>query len=635
MFSIKYTNLFPAIVLILLFALVGKVKAQENALSLDELMASQQISGPLVWLEDGERVMYKIGGAISLINVIDKSSESLPSFSLGGTGHFLRSQNIKLSPQGDQFAYVSNKEGNPEIWLHSVGSGEDRKLTNLGQAAINALSWSSDGTWITFSGNRYGNYDIWKVSVDSGQVHRMTSGDLYEVYPSFTPDGNHILYVKLNKAWTTHDVIKIDAKDASNPQTLVQDKDFFDYHYGAAFGFPEISPDGDRFLFRSQRSGWINYWVQSLDGGKATPLHQEQADQSNAMWSPDGSKVLFTSNHNGTHVLNVASMTDDSNTKLVDPKMGVVSEASWSPDGKRIIYALETPASPNDIFVVNSDGSNQRQLTNAAPMDNYQQRLTQPKKINYESTDGLTISAYLYEPPKPGTYPGIMWIHGGPTGQFNDTFQPEVQYFVNNGYVVLQPNIRGSSGYGKAFEKANQKCWGHCDLEDVRKGVEYLKTLDKIDPDEMGIHGTSYGGIMSMAAAAFAPDLFQASVPASGYGDWVSFYHNPNELRHYKLSNYELGPFGENEDIWKAASAIYSVDQIKTPMFLVHGEGKYPPSPQSEQFAKELEAHYKTFKYKAYPNENYYVRGKENRIQMLQDIREFLDKFLKGNVITH
>jgi dipeptidyl aminopeptidase/acylaminoacyl peptidase len=68
---------------------------------------------------------------------------------------------------------------------------------------------------------------------------------------------------------------------------------------------------------------------------------------------------------------------------------------------------------------------------------------------------------------------------------------------------------------------------------------------------------------------------------------------------------------------------------------LVHGEGKYPPSPQSEQFAKELEAHYKTFKYKAYPNENYYVRGKENRIQMLQDIQEFLDKFLKDDVITH
>lgn len=610
--------------------------AQQQSLNIDQLLSIEsEVSGDVQWTKEGNKILFKGGGGLSLVDVEEKFTRKVQPITLGKAGHFLSSQNISLSPDGDLVAYISDKGGNPEIWLHSLDRGSGRQLTNLGQSGLNALSWSPDGSWIAFSGNRYGNYDVWKVSVESGEIHQMTSDDLYEVNPSWTPDGNRIIYVKLNNEWTNHDIISINVEDASGKIILERDTDFFDYGYGRTFGFVQVSPSGDDMLFRSHRSGWINYWVKPIDGGEARQVFQEEADQSNAQWSPDGSKILFTSNYNGTHHLNVVSASGGGQKTLVGPDMGVVSNPSWSPDGKQVVYTFETPTSPKDIYVINSDGSNRRQLTYSLPVGNYQQRLVKPEKVKYESTDGYTISGYLYEPGEPGNYPGIMWIHGGPTSQYNDTFQQHVQYFVNNGYVVLQPNIRGSSGYGKDFEKANQKCWGHCDLEDVRAGVDYLKTLSNINPQKMGIHGTSYGGIMSMAAAAFAPNLFQASVPSSGYGDWVSFYHNPNELRHYKLSNYELGTFEESEEIWRKASAIYSVDQIKTPMFLVHGEGKYPPSPQSEQFAKELEAHYKTFEYKAYPNENYYVYGKENRKQMLKDIHEFFDKFLKDDVITH
>lgn len=611
-------------------------EAQQEKLNIDQLLSiSSSVSGDVQWTRDGNKILFKSGDGLSLADVEEKYIQHIEPLSLGRAGHFLSSQHIKLSPAGDLIAYISNKGGNPEVWLHSLESGNGRQLTNLGQAGLNALNWSPDGEWIAFSGNRYGNYDVWKVSVESGQIHQMTDDNLYEVNPSWTPDGERILYVKLNDEWTDHDVISIHSDDASERTILEQDNDFFDYGYGRTFGFAEISPDGENFLFRSHRSGWINYWMKSIDGGNARPVYREEADQSNASWSPDGTRILFTSNYDGTHKLNVVRVSDGSRTTIVDPEMGVVNDPVWSPNGEQIAYTLETPTTPKDLFIVDSNGRNARQLTYSMPAGDYSERLVEPKKIKYQSTDGFTISAYLYEPEEPGNYPGIMWIHGGPTSQYNDTFQQHVQYFVNNGYVVMQPNIRGSSGYGIDFEKANQRCWGHCDMEDVRAGVEYLKQLPNINPDKMGIHGTSYGGIMSMAAVAFEPDLFQASIPASGYGDWVSFYHNPNELRHYKLSNYELGTFQENEDIWRKASAIYEIDQVKTPVFLVHGIGKYPPSPQSEQFAKELEAHYKTFKYTAYPNENYYVYGKENRRQMLLDMHEFLDKFLKDNVIKH
>jgi len=633
--TIKWTTYIILVICISLSSL-SIVTAQQNDLNIDQLLSiSSQVSGDVQWTNDGNKILFKSGDGLSLVDVDEKYIQQIKPIILGKAGHFQHSQNISISPNGDMIAYISDKGGNPEVWLHSLKTGDERQITNLGQAGLNALRWSPNGDWIAFSGNRYGNYDIWKVSVNTGEIHQMTNDDLYEVNPSWTPDGNRIIYVKLNDEWTDHDVISINSRDASDAITHVEDKDFFDYGYGRTFGFVEVSPNGETLLFRSHRSGWINFWTIPLDGGEARPVYQEEADQSDASWSPDGSRILFTSNYNGTHKLNVVRASDGSNMTLIDPGMGVVSDPVWSPDGDQIAYTLETPTTPKDIFVVDNDGRNIRQLTYSMPAGDYSERLVEPKKIKYQSDDGLTISAYLYEPDEPGNYPGIMWIHGGPTSQYHDTFQQHVQYFVKNGYVVLQPNIRGSSGYGKEFEKANQKCWGHCDMEDVRAGVEYLKSLPNINPDKMGIHGTSYGGIMSMAAVAFEPDLFQASIPASGYGDWVSFYHNPNELRHYKLSNYELGTFEENEDIWRKASAIYQIDQVKTPVFLVHGIGKYPPSPQSEQFAKELEAHYKTFEYVAYPNENYYVYGMENRRQMLQDMHVFFDKFLKDGVIQH
>jgi dipeptidyl aminopeptidase/acylaminoacyl peptidase len=125
---------------------------------------------------------------------------------------------------------------------------------------------------------------------------------------------------------------------------------------------------------------------------------------------------------------------------------------------------------------VNVDGGTARQLTHSQPAAT-ERALVTPQKVSYRS-DSLTIAAYLYTPPAaaPGQrFPGILYIHGGPTGQFSDNFQYQAQFLARMGYVVLAPNIRGSSGYGFAFEKANDPCWTICDLRDVAAGVEFLK----------------------------------------------------------------------------------------------------------------------------------------------------------------
>lgn len=618
----------------------GEARAQPASpeaepLSLDQLLEISSVVGGETprWSPDGSRILFvsALTGGLATLHPAGGHPVRVP-VEMGEAGHFLARQEPRWSPDGRWVSWISARTGDQELWLWSPEDGRELQLTRLG-ARINSYSWSPDGRSVAVAGDRHGGYDIWRISVPDGRAERLTRDGRYEVFPSWAPDGR-ILYVRLDDTWADHEVLEIPA-EGGEPRLVVEDTDFFDYQAGGKFGYPQASPDGRQVMFRSHRSGWINYWMVPRQGGEPRPVAAAEADQSDASWSPDGRWIAYTENQDGTHELRIVRSSGGEPRVLVAPEgMGVVSRPAWSPDGGRISYTLGTPTAPNDLYVVEVENGRTTRLTRSTPEGNLERRLVVPEKVTYPSTDGHEISAYLYRPPEwavgeGGKVPGLLWIHGGPTGQFHDSFQQHVQYFVQRGYAVLLPNIRGSSGYGKAFEDANNGCWGRCDMEDVEAGVEFLRTLPEVDPELMGITGTSYGGCMSIAALAFAPDLFQASIPLSGYADWIHFY-GEQELRHIKLLDYELGPLDGNEELYRNLSAIYFVDRVKTPTFLIHGEGRFPRSTASKDFAEALEKHYKPFEYKAYPNENYYVYGRENRRQMLQDMLAFLDLYLKG-----
>lgn len=631
------------------FALIGltstanPVAGQDtpDILSVDQLLSIDSvISGTPHWSPDGERILItsSVGGGLVTLPPAGGFPTRVP-ITLGGAGHFLASQMPGWSPTGDWISYISNKSGAPEIWIWSTADGREVRLTNLG-ARINSMTWSPDERQIAFAGDRHGNYDVWTVSVPDGDVQRLTTDKRYEVFPTWTPDSQQILYVRLDDRWADHDVIAIDA-NGEDAHTVVRDVDFFDYGAGTRFGYPRVSPDGAMVLFPSHRSGWINYWTIPMDGGEPRRIAPADADQHDARWSPDGRSVVFTENHDGNYDLRIVPAAGGAPRVIAAHEWGRVSSPDWSPDGEHIAFTMATITRPADLFVVSTtdEDATPRPLTHSMPAGDFEARLIVPEKVRYASSDGYSIAAYLYRPPtaRPDArVPGIVWVHGGPTGQYRDMLQPfgnggsgDAQFFAQRGYAVLLPNIRGSSGYGKAFEDGNNGCWGVCDLEDVVAGAEYLKSLPYVNPDRMGITGTSYGGIMSMNAVTEAPDAFQAAIPASGYADWVHFSRGENELRHIKLLEYELGPLETSEELWRRASAIHGVANVSAPVFLVHGVGRYPGSDQSELFAQGLRNHYKPFKYTTYDDEPYYVLSPANRRQLFLDMLAFFDQYLK------
>ena len=596
---------------------------------------------PPTWSPDGSQ--------ISFLGSVPGGSLGLWSINPGGGSPQLLVNDVsvsgqpKWSPHGEYLAYISTKGGDsPEIWLWSRQTQKDVQLTHMGENIL-SMNWSPDGTRIAFSNGRYGNQDVYVVTAPGGKVLRLTSDSRYELFPSWTPDGRQIVFDRLDEAWVRHDLMVMPS-DGSSPPHALAEADYFDYRIGAEFGYAPVAPDGQRILFRSERSGWMNYWTVPISGGVPRPLAAESAEQSEAAWSPDGKWVAYVANRNGTAGLYVVAAAGGAPRALVNPSVGIVANIAWSPDSGQLSYTLEEPTAPAELFTVNLQTARVTQLT--SPYSSLpRQELAQPRKITYPSADGYTISAYLYEPRnlKPEEKaPGIMWVHGGPHGQWKDSYQPEVQFFVDRGYAVLLPNIRGSTGYGKDFRESIKGCWGHCDLQDVLAGVAYLKRQPYVNAAEMGIHGVSYGGIMTMYAITFAPGVFQAAIPESGYGDWVTFHEWANSLSDMQLITHDLGSFPENQKVLQHSSAIFSVAQVTTPAFIIQGADNIPnpwrpaerSNPEALDFAHALGAHSKLYRYKAYPNNGYYINSFETTQRKLEDMLAFFDQYLKDDLQT-
>jgi dipeptidyl aminopeptidase/acylaminoacyl peptidase len=587
--------------------------------------------GPF-WAPDGSRIYFgsSLGGIWALA-----PGGGAPQ----RVGRDINANLVRLAPRGDQLAFLSDKSGNPEIWLWSLAGGTERRLTNLG-ARINAFSWSPDGRQLAFSALQFGQFDLYTVEVATGRTTRVTTDERYETYPVWLPDGQSLVYVRSDDRWADHDVMVVSAR-GGDARVVASDRDFFDYGTigtRSRMGYPLVSPDGRSVLFRSHRSGWINYWVAPIAGGAVRPLATESADQSDARWSPDGRWVVFASLENGTQQLKVVAAGGGAARAVTTHPAGVAGSVEWSPDGARLAYTYGTSTRPQDLYTVPVAGGPPTRLTVSLDPA-IEATMVTPEKVRYQS-DQWTITGYLFQPPGAGpgrTVPAVLYIHGGPTGQFSDGYLAQAQFLAQAGYVVLAPNIRGSSGYGKPFEDANNPCWTHCDLRDVVAGVEFVKRLPAVDRAAIGITGNSYGGIMSMAAVAHAPGVFQASAPQSGYANWISFQDYNTELQHTKLNAYEWGPYPDSAAVYRRNSSIFAAHRVTTPVFLIQGEEVAPPwrpgvypIPASLEFAHALDRLNKVVKLKTYPGGSYYVSGRENARQVLLDIDEFFQQHLRA-----
>ncbi|HKI27699.1 MAG TPA: S9 family peptidase [Candidatus Sulfotelmatobacter sp.] len=580
------------------------------------------------------------------------------------------------SPDGKTVAFISNMSGRNNIWLVSADGGWPVQLTISDQRQT-APAWSPDGKWIAYQSDYDGDeqWDIFLVSPKTGKVVNLTqTRDIAESNPKWSSDGRFLAYEVKPKASAAYEIDVYDTvlrelkhittntpqdKGNSNPiwskdgkyivYTQDQAKGTDSNIYIAAvetgkstlltphtgeqrFSADDISPDGQRVLLTSNgANGYENIGLLDVASKKIQWLSQYRWEIRGRTFSPDGKYVTFTANVDGNEDIYVHDLASGKATALPTSK-GLNEPAggrsAFSADGQRLLYYHNGPTEPGDLWVYDLGTGKSQQLTHSLVGGVRSEDMVEPYLVHYPSRDGKwTISAFLYVPynmARNGQNAAIVYIHGGPAGQTMNSFNRFIQFAVNQGYMVLAPNYRGSTGYGKEFEQANLFDMGGGDLQDVLAGVDWIKQTGHLDPKKIAVMGASYGGYLSMMAVTKAPEVWAAGVPIVPFVNWFTEIQNEDpELRESDLAT--MGDPAKNKALYEERSPINFVDQIKAPLMLLAG-GHDPRCPKSEaqQVVDAIKKRGGTVDFKVYENEGHGFARVENQIDAYKRVADFL-----------
>jgi dipeptidyl aminopeptidase/acylaminoacyl peptidase len=580
------------------------------------------------------------------------------------------------SPDGKTIAFISNISGRNNLWLVPAEGGWPAQLTISDQRQT-APAWSPDGKWIAYQSDYDGDeqWDIFFVSPKTGQVVNITNTrEIAEESPTWSPDGRYLAYIVKPK---TSSVFEIDVFDTlmretrhltsgtprdkynvgpiwshdgkwiayTQQQAKGTDSNIFVVevatgkntlltpHEGEQlYSANDFSADGKRLLITSNAgNGYDNVGLLDIASKKIDWLTRDKWEISGGNFSPDGKSVTWTANVDGNTNIYLHDLTSNKTTSLPLPK-GVNTlggaESSFTRDGLRLLYYHNGPNTPNDLWVYSLVGTTSHQVTHSLVAGVHSADMVEPFLVHYPSRDGKwTISAFVYMPynlPRQAVSPAIVYVHGGPTAQTVNSFNRFTQYVANQGYIVIAPNYRGSTGYGKEFQQANLFDMGGGDLQDVLAAADWIKQTGYVDPKKLILMGGSYGGYMTMMGVTKAPDVWAAGVPIVPFVNWFTEIENEDPI----LQQSDLATMGDplkNKALYEDRSPINFIDQVKAPLLLLAG-GHDPRCPKTEtqQVVDAIEKRGGVVEHKIYENEGHGFARVENQIDAYKHAAEFL-----------
>jgi dipeptidyl aminopeptidase/acylaminoacyl peptidase len=609
--------------------------AQEgNQLTLQDLLAVEPI-GESSLSPDGKTIAFVQSGQIFLLPAEGGWPVPLTSTQGGKSG-------LDWSPDSKRVAYASQGS----IWVVSAAGGVPRRLTNAPagggdprQATDRAPRWSPQGRWILFQSGRRGSNSLLVVSADGNTTSFLTSAKEEAENGRWSPSGDAIVYVARDKECFSGrlELLKFDAHAGQNsgePLTLYTAP--VDRGGGWSIRDAVWSPDGKILATVLQNSGWNHlYLLPAKAGAEPRQITYGAFEDEDPSFSPDGKSIAFVSNRGlleATNLWVIPINGGEAHQVASFDVPGVSSDAQWAPDSRSIYFHRQSPTESTDLLVQDLTAKiPARYLTHTTPR-NFSAAAQVPERVTWKSKDDTEIAGLLFTPPGNKSdvkLPAVVWVHGGPEGQ--DVYRADVwaQYLAQAGYVVLEPNYRGSTGYGEHFRNLNVEDSNGGEVDDVAAGAQYLVARGLADPARLAIGGGSHGGTMTAYMVVHYPDLFAAAIELYGVVDRQLFVERTNPTSAVRWMMKMGGAPNEKPEVYRRANVLLQVDKIKTPLLVMHGENdpQVPPA-DSALFVKALREHQKTVFYFTYPGELHGFAQPAHRLDAWQKQLAFLQQYI-------
>jgi dipeptidyl aminopeptidase/acylaminoacyl peptidase len=478
------------------------------------------------------------------------------------------------------------------------------------------------------------DHGIALVDADTGNIHARAEEEGMYRNKEFVTDGHgHVV------AWVQHG-------DISKTDTLfVRDGDKF-----RQLGTFDASGDNNSDIAGLSENGSAIIRLQKNKGGFFAVVSRDMADGTDTeLFSVPGfdvDRVLV--DEWSDRIIGAAYIEESNHYHYFDPKKQALQTAlekaflgqsatAVTSDlaGRFAVVLVEGPAKPPIYYLL--DRKTNHASAFAAPYSHLEQiPLAEMKPWHYAARDGLDIPAYLTLPPgKPtGNLPLVVMPHGGPYARDALGFDWWAQYLANRGYAVLQPNYRGSSGYGDPFTQAGSRQWGLKMQDDISDGVKKAIADGIADPKRICIVGASYGGYAALAGAAFTPDLYACAVAVAGVSDLPRMLRADNEdygalSQVMSFQTVRIGSLDDDRKQLDATSPALHAGQVKCPVLLIHGEGDTTvPIVQSEVMERVLKEANKPVTLVRMPKADHYLSTSAARITVLTETVNFLDKYI-------